>query len=375
MVGITVGDTTLGTTVANLGWDEVRFPKPLFHGDTVPRRIRGGVEAREQVAAEARASSNSTHRAFNQKNELVGALPALRPDEGKAGMSAPPRSWLFVPGDSERKLAKGSESGADALILDLEDSVAAGPPPLGARMVCEYLGAQARRAAALGAHQSAGWRGGLVDAAAVVRAAPDGLVVPKVGGPAELLRVSHWLDALEAREGLPPGGIRLLSVATETAAAVLGLGGLCAHPRPAPARPDLGGGGSGRGARRQQQPGCGRRAVADLPLARSACLVAAVAANAQPIDTLEPDFRDEAALHAACAAARREGFTGKIAIHPAQVAPINAGFRPTAEEVAFARRVVETFAANPGLGTVGMDGRMLDMPHLRQAERVLAAVR
>ena len=108
-------------------------------------------------------------------------------------------------------------------------------------------------------------------------------------------------------------------------------------------------------------------------IARSACLVAAVAANAQPIDTLEPDFRNEAALHAACAAARREGFTGKIAIHPAQVAPINAGFRPTAEEVAFARRVVEAFAANPGLGTVGMDGKMLDMPHLRQAERVLAA--
>ena len=98
-------------------------------------------------------------------------------------------------------------------------------------------------------------------------------------------------------------------------------------------------------------------------------MVAAVAANAQPIDTLEADFRNEAALHAACAAARREGFTGKIAIHPAQVAPINAGFRPTAEEVAFARRVVEAFVANPGIGTMGMDGRMLDMPHLRQAER------
>jgi citrate lyase subunit beta/citryl-CoA lyase len=289
-------------------------------------------------------------------------------------MSAPPRSWLFVPGDSERKLARGSESGADALILDLEDSVAAGRRPLARGMICEYLGAQARRSQ-LWVRINPLDGEGLVDAAAVVRAAPDGLVVPKVGGPAELLRVSHWLDALEAREGLPPGGIRLLSVATETAAAVLGLSDYARIPVPRLhgltwGAEDLA---AALGASSNQDAGGGLSLT--YRIARSACLVAAVAANAQPIDTLEPDFRDEAALHAACAAARREGFTGKIAIHPAQVAPINAGFRPTAEEVAFARRVVETFAANPGLGTVGMDGRMLDMPHLRQAERVLAAVR
>ena len=287
-------------------------------------------------------------------------------------MSAPPRSWLFVPGDSERKLLKGSESGADALILDLEDSVAAGRRPLARGMICEYLGAHARRPQ-LWVRINPLDGEGLVDAAAVVRAAPDGLVVPKVGGPADLLRVSHWLDALEAREGLPLGGIRLLSVATETAAAVLGLSD---YARIAVPRlhgltwgaEDLA---AALGASSNQDAGGGLSLT--YRIARSACLVAAVAANAQPIDTLEPDFRNEAALHAACAAARREGFTGKIAIHPAQVAPINAGFRPTAEEVAFARRVVETFAANPGLGTVGMDGKMLDMPHLRQAERVLAA--
>jgi citrate lyase subunit beta / citryl-CoA lyase len=289
-------------------------------------------------------------------------------------MSAPPRSWLFVPGDSERKLARGSESGADALILDLEDSVAAVRRPLARGMICEYLGAQARRSQ-LWVRINPLDGEGLVDAAAVVRAAPDGLVVPKVGGPAELLRVSHWLDALEAREGLPPGGIRLLSVATETAAAVLGLSDYARIPVPRLhgltwGAEDLA---AALGASSNQDATGGLSLT--YRIARSACLVAAVAANAQPIDTLEPDFRDEAALHAACAAARREGFTGKIAIHPAQVAPINAGFRPTAEEVAFARRVVETFAANPGLGTVGMDGRMLDMPHLRQAERVLAAVR
>ncbi|MFZ4407650.1 MAG: HpcH/HpaI aldolase/citrate lyase family protein [Paracraurococcus sp.] len=287
-------------------------------------------------------------------------------------MSAPPRSWLFVPGDSERKLAKAAESGADALILDLEDAVAAGRRPVAREMIRDYLGARA------GGPQL--WvrinpldGEGLVDAAAVVRAAPDGLVVPKVSGPAELLRVSHWLDALEAREGLPIGGIRLLSVATETAAAVLGLSDYARIPVPRLhgltwGAEDLAAALGASSNRDVEGP-----LSLTYRIARSACLVAAVAAGTQPIDTLEPDFRNEAALHAACAAARREGFTGKIAIHPAQVAPINAGFRPTAEEVAFARRVVEAFAANPGIGTVGMDGKMLDMPHLRQAERVLAA--
>jgi len=287
-------------------------------------------------------------------------------------MSAPPRSWLFVPGDSERKLAKAAESGADALILDLEDAVAAGRRPVAREMIRDYLGARA------GGPQL--WvrinpldGEGLVDAAAVVRAAPDGLVVPKVSGPAELLRVSHWLDALETREGLPIGGIRLLSVATETAAAVLGLSDYARIPVPRLhgltwGAEDLAAALGASSNRDVEGP-----LSLTYRIARSACLVAAVAAGTQPIDTLEPDFRNEAALHAACAAARREGFTGKIAIHPAQVAPINAGFRPTAEEVAFARRVVEAFAANPGIGTVGMDGKMLDMPHLRQAERVLAA--
>ncbi len=292
-------------------------------------------------------------------------------------MTTPPlRSFLFVPGDSERKLRKGGESGADALILDLEDSVAADRKPLARQMVPDYLRA----------HAGAGRRpqlwvrinpldgDGLVDTAAVARAAPDGLVVPKVSGPAELLRLSHWLDALEARDGLPPGGIRLLPVATETAAAVLGLHDYARIPVPRLlgltwGAEDLS---AALGASSNQDPAGGGLALT-YRMARTQCLLAAVAAGAQPIDTLEPDFRDEAGLRAACAAARREGFTGKIAIHPAQVGPINEGFRPTAEEVAFARRVAEAFAANPGLGTVGMDGRMLDMPHLRQAQRVLAA--
>jgi citrate lyase subunit beta/citryl-CoA lyase len=282
------------------------------------------------------------------------------------------RSFLFVPGDSERKLAKGTASGADALILDLEDSVAAARKPVARGMVADYLGARGTGGPALWVRINPLEDGGLADAAVVVRAAPDGIVVPKVAGPADLLRLSHWLDALEARDGLPPGRIRLLAVATETAAAVLGLGDFAkvAVPRLFGltwGAEDLA---AALGASSNQDAAGGLALT--YRLARSSCLLAAVAAGAEPIDTLEPDFRDDAALAAACAAARREGFSGKIAIHPAQVAAINAGFRPSAAEVDFARRVVAAFAQAEGVGTIGLDGRMLDRPHLRQAERVLA---
>ncbi len=285
------------------------------------------------------------------------------------------RSWLFVPADSERKLAKGGESGADALILDLEDSVAATRRPVARGMVVDYLAAHAgaARRPQLWVRINPLDGEGLTDAAAVVRAAPDGLVVPKVNGPDELLRLSHWLEALEARDGLPAGGIKLLAVATETAAAVLRLSEYAKVTVPRLAALTWGAEDlpAALGASTNQDPAGGYALT--YRLARSACLLAAVAANVQPIDTLEVDFRDEAALRAACADGRKQGFTGKIAIHPAQVAAINEGFRPTAEEVAHAHRVVAAFAANPGIGTVGLDGKMIDMPHLRQAQRVLAA--
>lgn len=282
------------------------------------------------------------------------------------------RSWLFIPGDSERKLAKGAESGADALILDLEDSVAAARRPLARDMVVEYLAAHPDRRPQIWVRINPLDGEGLVDAAAVARAAPDGLVVPKVNGPDELQRLSHWLDALEVRDEVAPGRIQLLAVATETAAAALRLAEYATVPVPRLAGLTWG----------QEDLPASLGASGNLDASgavaltyryvRSACLLAAVAAGVQPIDTIEADFRNEAALRAACAAARREGFTGKMAIHPAQVAPINEGFRPTAEEVAFARRIVDAFAANPGLGTVGIDGKMIDMPHLKQAQRILA---
>ena len=283
------------------------------------------------------------------------------------------RSWLFIPGDSDRKLAKGADSGADALILDLEDSVAAARRPVARGMVVDYLTAHAERRPQIWVRINPLDSEGLTDVAAVVRAAPDGLVVPKVNGPDELLRLSHWLDALEMRDGVTPGSIRLLAVATETAAAALRLAEYATVPVPRLAGLTWG----------QEDLPAALGASGNLDASgavaltyryvRSACLLAAVASGTQPIDTVEPDFRNEAALHAACTAARREGFTGKMAIHPAQVAPINEGFRPTPEEVAFARRIVEAFAANPGLGTVAIEGKMIDMPHLKQARRILDA--
>jgi citrate lyase subunit beta/citryl-CoA lyase len=287
-------------------------------------------------------------------------------------VTAPLRSWLFVPGDSERKLGKAAESGADALILDLEDSVAPDRKPLAREMAVAYLRTHPVRRPRLWVRINPLDGTALADAAAVVRAAPDGLVIPKVNAPEELLRIGHWLDALEARDGLAPGSTLLLPVATETPAAVLRLAeyatvkvprllGLTWGQEDLPAA---------IGAQGNLDAGGGFALT--YRMARSACLLAAHAAGAQPIDTLEQDFRNEAALIAACAAARREGFTGKIAIHPAQVGPINAGFRPTPEEVAAAREIVALFAANPGIGTIGLGGRMLDMPHLKQAQRVLA---
>lgn len=287
-------------------------------------------------------------------------------------MTAPLRSWLFVPGDSDRKLAKGWDSGADALILDLEDSVAADRKPLARTMVPEFLHAHPDRRPQLWVRINPLDADGLIDAAAVVRAAPDGLVVPKVNAPKDLLRVAHWLDALEARDGLPPGRVKLLAVATETPAAVLRLAEYATVPVPRLLGLTWGQEDLPAAIGAQGNLDASGAFALTYRMARSACLLAAHAAGAQPIDTLEQDFRDEPALIAACATARREGFTGKIAIHPAQVGPINAGFRPTAEELAHARQIVALFAAHPGIGTIGFEGRMLDMPHLKQAQRVLA---
>ncbi|MSO77368.1 MAG: CoA ester lyase [Alphaproteobacteria bacterium] len=280
------------------------------------------------------------------------------------------RSFLFVPGDSERKLAKAGDLPADALILDLEDSVSQANLPTARKMTRAYLHAHQDRA-----RQQLWVRinpldtsFALEDLAAVVGGSPDGIVLPKTYSAAEAVRLDHYLSALEAREGIALGKVGILVVATETARSLFTLDSFIG------ATPRLYGmtwGAEDLAA--ALMAGTNRTpagAYEDVyRLARSLCLAACRAAGVEPVDSVYPDFRDLAGLEAEALQGRKTGFTGKIAIHPDQVAPINRAFSPTAEELAHARRVVAAFAA--GVGTVSLDGKMLDMPHLKQARHLL----
>ncbi len=284
------------------------------------------------------------------------------------------RSMLFVPGDSERKLAKGEGAGADALILDLEDAVAADRRPFARSLVREYLAARlgdARRPALWVRINPLDSGDALADLAGVMPGAPDGIVVPKTNSGEDIVRLDHYLSALEAREGVAPGRTRILPVATETAGALFHLSsyagasarlhGLTWGAEDLPAA---------LGASTNRGPD-GELAFV-YQLARALCLAAAVAADVQPLDTVFPDFRDLAGLERNAARARMDGFTGKIAIHPDQVPVIQTAFTPGAAELAHARAVVAAFDANPDAGTVALDGKMLDRPHLVQARKTLA---
>jgi citrate lyase subunit beta/citryl-CoA lyase len=294
-------------------------------------------------------------------------------------MSAVLRSMLFVPADSERKLAKAASASADALILDLEDSVAAERKAQARIMGRDYLRAAAPRNAEAPARTPVWVRvndlssGELpADLAAVVPARPAGIVLPKIHGPEDIARVSHYLEVLEAEHGLG-SPIALLALVTETPAAVLRMAELIKDP---PARlialswgaEDLSaalGAGEPRTAAGEWRP--------VYQYARTQCLLGAHALKVQAIDTVFVDFRDAAGLAASCAAARQDGFSGRLAIHPDQVAIINEAFTPSAAEIAHARRIVEAFAS--GAGTVSIDGKMYDRPHLDAARRTLAAER
>jgi citrate lyase subunit beta / citryl-CoA lyase len=287
------------------------------------------------------------------------------------------RSWLFIPGDSERKLARADESGADAVILDLEDAVAPERKAVARQLVAEFLAQtpRDRRRVQYWVRVNPYDTGmTLGDLAAIAAGAPDGIMQPKIDGPQDVARLSFHLDAFEAAHAVAPGSIRILPVATETAKAPFALGhfaeaGLMRLAGLTWGAEDLS---TAVGA------STNRDANGDWAftyrMARSLTLLAAHAAGVPAIDTLYADFRDEPGLLAACRAARAEGFSGRIAIHPAQVAAINAGFMPSDAEIAHARRVVAAFAAAPGAGTVGIDGRMYDIPHLRQAQQVLALI-
>ena len=282
------------------------------------------------------------------------------------------RSMLFVPADSERKLAKGLTSPADALILDLEDAVAAPRKAEARASAAAFVAEHAARLKTQLYVRINPLDSGLAmhDLAAVVVPGLAGIMLPKTNSADDVKRVAFCLDALEARAGIAAGTVRIVPVATETATAMLTMGSFTRDvPRLAGVTwgaEDLS---AAIGAISNREADGRLSPLYDL--ANSLCLCAAAAAGVPAIDTLYGDFRDATGLAAACAVSRRRGFTGRIAIHPDQVAVINEAYSPSEAQLAHARRVVEAFAAQPDAGTVGLDGAMLDLPHLKQARRTL----
>jgi citrate lyase subunit beta/citryl-CoA lyase len=292
-------------------------------------------------------------------------------------MSRALRSLLFIPGDSDKKLGKVAGCGADAVILDLEDAVAPANKLAARDKVADFLRAFDRGAS--GAPEL--WvrinplDSGLAesDLAAIVPAQPDGIVQPKPDGPEDVARVSSLLDHMELAHELKPGSIGIIPVATETAIAPFRLGGYATAGLSRLRGLTWGAEDLAAALGATGNRGPDGEWLFTYRMVRSLTLMAAHAAGVPAIETLHTDFRDEAGLLASSRQAHAEGFSGRLAIHPAQVGPINEGFTPSAEEVAFARRVVAAFAAEPDAGTVGIDGKMFDIPHLKSARRTLAA--
>ncbi|QCK87067.1 CoA ester lyase [Phreatobacter aquaticus] len=284
------------------------------------------------------------------------------------------RSLLFVPADSEKKLAKGLESGADALILDIEDSVSLANKPLARETARAFLAAHAGRTdRPLLMVRVNALDTGLTDAdlEAVVGARPDAIMLPKSEKGADVTLLDAKLTVQEAIHGLDDGAIKILVVATETAKAIFGLG---SYQGSSPRLSGLTWGAEDLSADigSETNRGTDGRHTEPFRMARSLCLFGAVAAGVQPIDTVFPAFRDSEGLRIECEEARRDGFLAKMAIHPAQVPIINAVFTPTPEAIAEARAVVAAFAAQPSAGVVNIGGEMFDRPHLTRAERLLA---
>ena len=286
-----------------------------------------------------------------------------------------PRSWLFVPGDSERKLARVLGAGADAVILDLEDAVVAERKLLAREMSAAFLTAHTGTAGPPLWVRVNPLSSGLMhdDLAAVMPATPAGIVLPKPDSIADVRELDRALGELESK--MPGRAVTpIVVIATETALAVATLSGYVRPPDRLLAltwgaedfATDL-------GARVNRESDGEFRFT--YQLVRSLCQIAAAASGRPAIETLSLDFRDEAALARRAARAAEDGFSGMLAIHPAQVPIINAAFTPTAEQVEHARRVLAAFAAAPGAGAVQLEGRMLDRPHQVQAQRLLERVR
>lgn len=283
------------------------------------------------------------------------------------------RSLLFVPGDSEKKFTRASQGNADVLILDLEDSVAPAIKPQAREIVAGWLDRAQDVAAALFVRPNP-LDSGMIDEdlAAVVRPGLAGLLVPKANGAEDIAEIARKLDQLEAAAGMAPGTVKIAVVSTETPLAMFNLQSYTPpHPRLVGltwGAEDLG---AAIGATDNKEPDGSW--TFPYQVARAQCLFASAAAGVVPIDTLYANFRDPEGLEIDCRKARRDGYLGRIAIHPDQVDTINRCFSPSEEEVAQARKIVDAFTANPELGTIGIDGKMYDIPHLKAAHKTLAA--
>jgi citrate lyase subunit beta / citryl-CoA lyase len=282
------------------------------------------------------------------------------------------RSLLFVPGDSEKKLARALGSGADVLLVDLEDSVAPERKGAARRIAADFVASRRGDGPRLFVRIN-DLRSGLADddLGGVMRARPDGIMLPKSNSGRDVTRLSAKLNLHEARNDIPEGATGIIAIVTETAAGALEA---CSYRDASHRLVGMTWGAEDLSA------DIGARAARDetgnltdpFRLARALTLLGAAAAGIAAVDTVFVDFRDEAGLALECRAAERDGFTAKMAIHPAQVPIINAAFTPSPEAIEAARRIVAAFAAEPGAGVLGIDGKMYDRPHLKRAQRMLA---
>ena len=284
------------------------------------------------------------------------------------------RSWLFAPGDSAKKMGKAIASEADVALLDLEDSVTPENKPAARIEVAEALGAaqDTSRIWVRVNPLATGWTGEDLDA--VIPAAPGGVFLPKAEGGHDVETLDAMLAEREKSAGIAVGSTKVAALVTETAAAMFTTGTYDAASEGQQRLVAMSWGAedlsSELGAREQRGPDGEYSHVYEM--ARSLCLLGAVKAGVAPIETVQPEFRDLDALETRARRVRAQGFRGMLAIHPAQIAPINAAFTPSEEEIAHARSVVRAFADNPGAGALAIDGNMLDRPHLVLAMRLLA---
>ena len=284
------------------------------------------------------------------------------------------RSLLFIPGDDEKKLAKGVGCGADALILDLEDAVSAARKAAARAITAQYVAAtRALKTRPLiyvrvNALDTPYWED---DLAGIMGSHPDGVLLPKARSGGDVHTLSIALNHAEERAGVDRGATRIIAIATEVPVSLLQMhtyvGSSSRLEGLSWGAEDLSG---VLGAKANRE--ADGTWTSPYRLARNLCLFTAAAANAQPIDTVFVDLRDTAQLRVEAQLAARDGFTGKMAIHPAQVPIINELFTPTPEEIGLAQEVVQLFAQNPGAGVLAHRGQMVDRAHVVRAERILA---